>query len=583
MSRKKETDYQTKKPPREGICGYVMNKRAKRRLLYLLSSFVMFSGSPQAKDPKPIAGAQQQISGQSIEVKTPFCNNTVPYKFKNPGGEITYTGTDFNASSDVKPQREAIRDLNDIEDKGGAIIDTDNQDAAKRYELTDQGGDASRLLVRSFVAGTCGEKRALTTPDKSSFSLLNSDYYIINLVAWEGTDDTLKIKVNNWYLFNTKKQNLFRFRFESRVTAGTRIYGSKTVRFLAVHLVTDKKALPDLQKLQITYNVNVSKTQAANVQDLLALIGVFVPFPPPPPAGVLPLPPPPPPLPPVQIGFYGGGQLQNINSLPSDIKFALQVKLNEQPKNPSDPLRPTAESLLDRSTSPALYHPASHETGEQSSGPSTLQRQGSPTGGAGQGQSTGGTGQGQTQPADCSIAVTGQGGSTSCSLSQTYNDDGLYNWDVSVGLPFESVKTGSYSGVGGALAANSVTKYNAYGFFDFYPVKTDIIAPPVFGGVHVMAGLPFSGKVFNTPFLGGGGILNIFQIPTVGSLLGKVLPVKFDFFGGVLWDRVYGHHRVWKGQVGVEFSIQDVKSKLTGGSGTGTSQKSGSKTSGSQQ
>jgi hypothetical protein len=100
-----------------------------------------------------------------------------------------------------------------------------------------------------------------------------------------------------------------------------------------------------------------------------------------------------------------------------------------------------------------------------------------------------------------------------------------------------------------------------------------------------MLGLPFSGKVFNKPFLGI-GLLSLKQIPG----LGKIIPVQMNPYAGWVYEKEFKpmslkvgmpatvgalsndlvSYRSWKFQYGIEFSIRDLKSALTGSKGGAT-------------
>jgi hypothetical protein len=146
----------------------------------------------------------------------------------------------------------------------------------------------------------------------------------------------------------------------------------------------------------------------------------------------------------------------------------------------------------------------------------------------------------------------------SCTLTQTITDEGLYHWDVSIGIPtgyketvFDSTNT---------LMPKSVTRVDAYAMLDIAPWGEDFVKPPMFGIPHLMTGLPISGKVFDKPFIGGLG-------EEVG--LTKFLPFSARIFAGVVYNKEFRGateepHRVWKVQYGIELSLSSAISKLKG-------------------
>jgi hypothetical protein len=162
-----------------------------------------------------------------------------------------------------------------------------------------------------------------------------------------------------------------------------------------------------------------------------------------------------------------------------------------------------------------------------------------------------------------------------------------------VGVPFKGLSQLNYSSTDGTVTSKSNVKLNAYAFFDIYPVAIDLKSPPPLAYPHLMLGLPFSGKVFNAPFLGI-GLLSLKQIPG----LGKIIPVQMNPYAGFVYEKEFKpmslkvgmpatvgalsndleSYRSWKFQYGVEFSIQALKSALTGSKGGTTTAASTSAT-----
>lgn len=174
------------------------------------------------------------------------------------------------------------------------------------------------------------------------------------------------------------------------------------------------------------------------------------------------------------------------------------------------------------------------------------------------------------------------------SFNNTYHNEGLQHWDVSVGVPVNSIKELDYSSTDGVVTNKQVSRYNAYGLFDIYPWAVDISNPPAFSYPHAVVGLPIAGKVFNKPFLGAGGVVGFQSLPWIGKYLDTAIPIRINFYGGLVYNKEFQPttlktgqtasggavandlhgHRVWKGQFGIEFSIKDVASKLTSTSKT---------------
>lgn len=453
----------------------------------------------------------------SFNIDKEFCSHRDGYQYTStdpakPSEVVSLPGNILVGVTDHIP------DLNSIVDAGQEILSSTSQ-----TKLQPDGSDASRLLIRSFAAGTCEQGKA--PQNKSNFRLLGTVYYILNIVRWEkskaaaGDQQPYQVSSNDWYLFNTQDNSLihqkpFHGKFSPQLTGNTRIYGSDSVGFLAVHL---RGEIPqaDFEKLQINYNVTVKQTTPINVQHLETLIGVITGIDlggGAKPALVAAGQPPPP----TAVGLYGGGALSNVQNLPNDITFAATVKF-----------------------------PPNAAAGAAASG----------------------------QPAPTTF-------------SNTYHDEGLQHWDVSVAVPVNSIKELNYSSTDGAVTGKEASRYNAYGLFDVYPWAVDINDPPAFAYPHAVFGLPFSGKVFNKPFLGLGGALGFQSLPWIGKFLNTAIPVRLNFYGGVVYNKEFRPStlkvgqpaspgavandlhgvRVWKGQFGIEFSIKDVASKLKGNS-----------------
>src|SRR5260370_25853684 len=191
-------------------------------------------------------------------------NHTAPSQITALPGSLLVTVTD------------PIPDLSSIVDPGYEILSNTSQ-----TKLQPNGSDASRLLIRAFAAGAC--EQGSKTENSPNFNLLGTVYYILNTVRWNkakfasGDQQPYQVARNDWYLFNTQdnsviRQTPFHGQFSPQLTGNTRIYGSDSVGFLAVHL---RGEIPqtDFEKLQITYNVTVKQTTPINVQHLETLIG----------------------------------------------------------------------------------------------------------------------------------------------------------------------------------------------------------------------------------------------------------------------------------------------------------------------
>lgn len=464
----------------------------------------------------PPSAAAAGISGSSsapmtFNVDQDFCSNRAgAYESVYSGATKTSTVTALDGPVLLGGVTDPISDLDRIIDSGASILST-----TAETTLQPSGNDASRLITRTFGVGPCNRGGPRT--NTISFHVLESVYYVINIVRWSpvttppqptGTQAPYQIASNDWYLFNTQdgsvqKQTPFHGKFSPRLTNGTRLYGTASVGFLAVHLMGDIP-VSNFKQLQIKYNVTVKQTTPVNVQHLVSLIGILT--------GVNlggAAAPAAPAAPPPVVGLYGGGQLSNIGQLPDDIAFTATISF---PPNQATPNVPSG------------------------------------------------------QPAPITF-------------NNTYHDEGLSHWDVSIGVPVTSITALTYSNTNGAVTTTNISQYNAYGFFDIYPWAVDISNPPAFSYPHLIAGLPFAGKVFDKPFFGAGGVVGFQSLPWIGKALNQTIPLRVSFYGGIVYNKQSRAaavtneretYRALKGQYGIEFSLKDVASKLTGKSKTNT-------------
>jgi hypothetical protein len=507
-----------------------------------------FSANANRSTSLPIVLALPPSSGATgssslpatFVVDNPFCKDRSGYEYNYDPRQKKSSITVLEGNILVGVT-DPIANLNSFVDPGRQIF-SDSQ-----TKLQPDGSDASRLLVRTFGAGSCEGENKSSNP---SYSLLSVSYYVINIVRWQkasnasGDQQPYQVASNDWYLFNTQdgsaiKQKLFHGKFLPELSSSTRIYGSRSVGFLAVHL-RGEISQDDFVKLQIKYDVTFARKTPINVQHLETLISILT-------GlnlgggGAPKLLPKSPAIKSSAIGLYGGGLVQSIEDLPGDITFDATIAF---PQNPGAPLASPVQSAL-------LKFSSAYQTIAFPQNPAAP-----PTGPA--------------QPAPLKF-------------SSAYHDEGLQHWDVSVGVPVHAINELNYSSTDGVVTGKEVSRLNAYGLFDIYPWATDISNPPAFGYPHVVLGLPFSGKVFNKPFLGLGGIVGFQSLPWIGKFLNTAIPVRLNVYGGVVYNKEFrpatltvGSHaspaavannlrgvRVWKGQIGIEFSIKDVANKLT--------------------
>src|ERR1044072_3736165 len=124
-------------------------------------------------------------------------------------------------------------------------------------------------------------------------------------------------------------------------------------------------------------------------------------------------------------------------------------------------------------------------------------------------------------------AVTGNAGrpiEQSKEYAKTYDNEGKYHWDVSVGLPVKSVRELRFKSEGNQVVAESKEKQSVYGFLDIYPAAVDLKSDDFFTLPHLVLGVPLASKPLQRPFVGAG--TGVFK-----------RPLKFNIFGGIVFIR----------------------------------------------
>jgi subtilisin family serine protease len=364
--------------------------------------------------------------------------------------------------------------------------------------------------------------------------------------------------------------------------------------------------------VKISYKLHVERVEPANIQDLKALLNIVIPGAPF--AGAAentPL---------AQYktflfsakdrqyaGSYGAAKLVNLQNLPVQITASTTAKLPgksdqlqdaemysyagfwdslEAKKNTAQPPKPKPSNGGSGSNKGKQGSTGGATESSSDSNPSADSGANSPSASNPSTPSAPSSAIGSTTGPGCTTNATATGGS--CSEALKIQNEGLYWWDVSVGVPFKTIKDLSFGN--GQVTPQTVSKKTAYGFFSLAPWKEDYLSPPSLGIPHLLVGIPFSGKVFDSPFVGAGETLNLSKLPSVGSTLSKVIPIGIRFYAGLQENKVYGtssgnttppHRWVGKLQYGIEFSVRDVANKLTGKSTSGSTTKT-SKTSNTQ-
>ena len=128
-------------------------------------------------------------------------------------------------------------------------------------------------------------------------------------------------------------------------------------------------------------------------------------------------------------------------------------------------------------------------------------------------------------PSDILVTGTmGFPGEQSQQLSRTYDNEGRYYWDVSLGVPVKTIREVQFVSEGNKLTTAGKERQDVYGFLNIYPVKVDVSGKDLATFPHFMVGVPLASKPLHHPFAGMG----------YGIYKG---PIKFNIFAGVVFDR----------------------------------------------
>lgn len=478
-------------------------------------------------------------------------------------------------------------------------------------------GAADVVLERTFRYGFCDKRfyRGLPpfNPINSTFRLTDSDYYILNVVVWkkQSKNESYLVSSSEWYVYNRGDHGKWYRQPLPKFDDPLRVYGtSKPIGLVAIHIRPDNVPWDDFKTLKASYTVTVKSKTAANISDFTTLLSLVSK------SGASAAQKDP-------DGFYGAmffkAKAPADITISSEVDFpkATSASLVVDPEPPDTLVQHGAPvSSLDgarlRQTgrAPTHLHPSRLQVGSSPEGlftPVHLLLATSATegnsrdaedadiGGEGSASQTGSTSspdQGTktdtkstdaqttkkptTTPevaaaptVDCQPNKDSTGKQSPCKFTASVDDEDLYHWDVSIGLPFRTINQLQFaqsSGNGNSLVTKSTTTLNAYAFFDIYPFAADIKSPPILPVPHLLVGLPISGKVFNKPLFGAAEGLSLKKISVL-----SFLPIQFQFFGGLVYNKefrqipgttgssnVYGH-RVWSGTYGVDIPVSQFK------------------------
>jgi len=617
------------------------------------------------KVPREAAPAQGNKSGQPVDVSIPFCDAYLPYEIN--GKNIAQVFPHADLPNILPTGDEMNKFLNSGEtifspiSKDGSFVDPGypilgNPDR----HLYNDGTDITRLLARLIYSSDSEAAHPPVSLCKAGTASLENkipngvkqrpaDYYLIHIVRWERSGGSKATSVSkaspgmyvtshsDWYIFNRKDgkaaHRQLPFTFHPYVTGDLRIFGSKKVLFIAIHLAPEPPScksndpecpteeLDNFRKyVAVSYKMTVSHVEPANIQDLKALIGVIS-------GATTPTTTTakteehkeakPEENPDLQkyieflnatksrpyVGVFGAATLTNLQDLPVQVTSTMNATLQKVDASLVDDGEYKASGFWDE-----LGKPKGTQVKPGSSGTSPSKNS---DGATNKVDTTGSTKGSSSPPTATGCSTTGNyaksalgddtepsaGTAGKCSENVVVLNEGLHMWDVSIGVPFKGVKQLQYNSTStGTLMPQTVSKASAYGFFVFAPWKEDIVSPPSLGIPHLLVGLPFTGKVFDNPFFGAGETFNLSKTPGIGNTMGKVVPISIRFYCGIDYLKQFGppgmssgttpappppSHRVAKLQFGIEFSVREIANKLTGKSSSNSKSSKTSKSSGS--
>jgi hypothetical protein len=553
------------------VCGLSQRCLCFALLELLCLCSLVAAADEKSKQAVPVQGNK---SDQSIAVDQPYCDAYLPYSYTIVQGKPLVAPI-LTVAAVNNPKQDSI--VSKFLDRGLGTMDPISKDHSftdpgypllgnPKNKLLSNGNDLTRLIGRLFSTDNSGNP--VTVPLCGPYSPATSEkpdiatqYYLVHVVRWKRVKGAYQTDSSDWYVFNQSDGKAahreFPFTFHPLVSGDLRIFGSNKVFFLAIHLAPMQPPAAGStgpgqsdyanfrQAVEVSYKLKVSKVEPANVQDLKAFLGVLTGAGGAAAAGAAPnknlaeyrmkL------LDTLGIrpydGLYGAARLTNLENLPVQITTTMTATL---PK--TDP------SLADQSVhgetgfwdliNPSTPVAAAPAAGKAQSGCSTSGNQGI------------------------------------CPENTVTQNEGLYWWDVSIGIPFKGISQVQYDTSGtGQITPRNISKSSAYGFLVLAPWKEDIVSPPSLGIPHILMGLPLSGKILDSPFVGLGETFNLSKLPSVGPKLSKVVPFGIRFYAGLVENKQFGvapqtggsapYHWVGHLQYGIEFSVKDIANKLT--------------------
>lgn len=105
--------------------------------------------------------------------------------------------------------------------------------------------------------------------------------------------------------------------------------------------------------------------------------------------------------------------------------------------------------------------------------------------------------------------------------AETYLNEGLYYWDVSVGVPVSKVKELEFNATDGTVRAKEIDKQKVFAFINIFPRPLDTEDMKIRNTPHLLFGVALSTKPLDRVFLGGGWGFNRVQF-FAGAAFNKV-------------------------------------------------------------
>lgn len=111
--------------------------------------------------------------------------------------------------------------------------------------------------------------------------------------------------------------------------------------------------------------------------------------------------------------------------------------------------------------------------------------------------------------------------------TNTYINERKYRWDVSVGIPVQTIKELQFTSDpnnGNRVTTSAKERQSVYGFLNIYPMPVDLKGDDFLTKPHFLFGVPLASKPLQRPIAG------------IGTGIFKA-PIKFNIFAGVVFIR----------------------------------------------